>query len=319
MKRMVIGMFFVLSLGLMALMGSVPSFGADDEEAVLAQVGSYTLTLKEFEAQVQSLPPNIQMMLVQDPKLKEQFLDRWVQITLLAQEARDRKLDQNEEVKSRIETLMNSVLAQEMVKLEVEGKIEVIDDEVQAYYKAHQEDFSQPEMVKARHILLKVPADADEKTIAEAESRVKDVRKKLEEGADFASLAKEYSDDPGTKDKGGELGFFPKGRMVPEFEAAAFAQKPGEISDPVKTAFGYHIIQTEEKREGSVKALDEVQDQIRQELQRKKQQEMFEKLVEQIKAKYPVKVNKELLAKVSANPPAESAGGVHGGPPNASK
>jgi parvulin-like peptidyl-prolyl isomerase len=78
-----------------------------------------------------------------------------------------------------------------------------------------------------------------------------DIKKKLENGEDFAELAKKYSDDPGSKNKGGDLGFFTKGRMVPEFESAAFSLKPGELSDPVKTDFGYHLIEVQEKKAGS--------------------------------------------------------------------
>ncbi|MBW1719137.1 MAG: peptidyl-prolyl cis-trans isomerase, partial [Deltaproteobacteria bacterium] len=136
----------------------------------------------------------------------------------------------------------------------------------------------------------------NEKAWKEAESKAKDIKKKLENGKDFAELAKKYSDDPGTKDSGGDLGFFTKGRMVPEFESVAFSLKPGELSEPVKTNFGYHIIEVQEKKAASIKNLADVQAQIRQALQTEKQQKSQDALIEQLKAKYPVKVNKDLLA-----------------------
>jgi peptidyl-prolyl cis-trans isomerase C len=271
------------------------TFASDEKENILAEVGSYKLTLEEFEDQVQSLPPQLQMALLRNPKLKEQFLDRWVDITLIAQEARDKKLDQDPEIQAKIEDIMNAVLAQEFLRREIEGKVKITDDEIETYYKGHKEEFTNPESVKARHILLRVPEGADEKAWKEAESKAKDVKKKLENGEDFAELAKKYSDDPGSKTKGGDLGFFTKGRMVPEFESAAFSLKPGELSGPVKTNFGYHIIEVKEKKAADTKALAEVQAQIRQALQKEKQQQLQDALIERLKAKYPVRVNKDLL------------------------
>ncbi|MCD6198000.1 MAG: peptidylprolyl isomerase [Deltaproteobacteria bacterium] len=279
------------------------TFASDEKGNILAQVGSYKLTLEEFETQIQSLPPQLQMALLRNPQLKEQFLDRWVDITLIAQEARDKKLDQDPEIQAKIEDIMNAVLAQKFLQREVEGKVKITDDEIETYYKGHEEEFTNPESVKTRHILLKVPEGADEKAWKEAESKAKDIKKKLENGEDFAELAKKYSDDPGSKDKGGDLGFFTKGRMVPEFESAAFSLKPGELSDPVKTNFGYHIIEVQEKKAASTKTLAEVQAQIRQTLQKEKQQQLQDALIEKLKAKYPVKVNKDLL---SEDKPQES-------------
>jgi peptidyl-prolyl cis-trans isomerase C len=286
---------FLALVGFFFLFGLYGSAFAAEKEDILAQVGSNKLTLEEFESQIQSLPPRLQMALLRNPLLKEQFLDRWVDITLIAQEARDKKLDQDPEIQAKIEDIMNAVLAQEFLHREIESKVKMTDDEIEIYYKGHKEEFTNPESVKARHILLKVPEGADEKAWKEAESKAKDIKKKLKNGEDFAELAKKYSDDPGSKNKGGDLGFLTKGRMVPEFESAAFSLKPGELSDPVKTEFGYHIIEVKEKKAAGTKALPEVQAQIRQTLQREKQQQLQDELIKKLKAKYPVKVNKDLL------------------------
>ncbi|MFO8240372.1 MAG: peptidylprolyl isomerase [Dissulfuribacterales bacterium] len=190
---------------------------------------------------------------------------------------------------------MNAVLAQEFLQRELEGEVDITDDEIETYYKDHKDEFIDPESVKARHILLKVPEGADKKAWEEAESRAKDIKERLKKGEDFAELAKKHSDDPGSKNSGGDLGFFTKGRMVPEFESAAFSLKQGEFSDPVKTNFGYHIIEVQEKKAADIKTLADVQVQIRQTLQTEKQQQLQSVLIERLKAKYPVKVNKDLL------------------------
>jgi peptidyl-prolyl cis-trans isomerase D len=142
------------------------------------------------------------------------------------------------------------------------GPPKVSDADVQAYYNAHLADYQVKEQVRARHILISVPEGADAKTDAAAKAKADDLEKQLHNGADFAALAKANSDDPGSKAQGGELGFFTRGKMVPAFEQAAFALQPGQISPVVKTSFGYHIIQVEEKQTAHTKPLDEVKAQI---------------------------------------------------------
>jgi peptidyl-prolyl cis-trans isomerase D len=123
-------------------------------------------------------------------------------------------------------------------------KITPSDKDVESYYKRYDKTkFTRPEQVHVRHILISAPENASDKEKAEAKAET--VEKQLKQGGDFAALAKQYSDDPGSKDKGGDLGFFTRGQMVKPFEDAAFKLKPGQISDPVETRFGYHIIKLE--------------------------------------------------------------------------
>src|SRR5579883_1083946 len=138
------------------------------------------------------------------------------------------------------------------------GAPQVTDAEVQQYYNQHQSDYKVDDQVKVRHILIKVDPNADAKTDAAAKQKAEDILKQLHNGGNFAELAKKYSDDPGSKDTGGELGFIKHGVTVPEFDKAAFALQPGQTSDLVKTKFGYHIIQSEEKETAHTRPLDEV-------------------------------------------------------------
>jgi peptidyl-prolyl cis-trans isomerase D len=167
------------------------------------------------------------------------------------------------------------------------GAPQVSDSDVLAYYNAHQADYQVKDQVRARHILISVPQGADAKTDAVAKAKAEGILKQLRAGGDFAALAKANSDDPGSKDSGGELGFFTKGRMVPEFEKAAFALQPGQISDLVKTSFGYHIIQVEEKQTAHTKPLSEVRAQIVPVLQQQRigtaEQQYANQLANQVK------------------------------------
>jgi peptidyl-prolyl cis-trans isomerase D len=142
----------------------------------------------------------------------------------------------------------------------------VPETQISEYYASHQQEFQQPEEVNARHILIR-PTTQDDAGWKDALNRAREVyAKATARGADFAALAKQYSEDPGSKDSGGELGWFARGRMVKEFEDAAFKLSPGEISEPVKSDFGYHILKVEGRRPGGLRSLAEVHETIREKL-----------------------------------------------------
>jgi peptidyl-prolyl cis-trans isomerase D len=142
------------------------------------------------------------------------------------------------------------------------GKITVEDTELQRYYSAHQENYRVPDRAKVRHILIQTPKPGpdgkpDQKGVDEARAKAQGILKQVKSGGDFAALAKKNSEDPGSKDKGGELGWIVKGQTVAEFEKTAFSQSKGQISDLVQTSYGFHIIQTEDREEAHVKPLAE--------------------------------------------------------------
>lgn len=142
----------------------------------------------------------------------------------------------------------------------------VSETQLGEYYASHQKEFEQPEEVSARHILIR-PKTQDDAGWKDALKRAQDVyAKATARGADFAALAKQYSEDPGSKDSGGELGWFARGRMVKEFEDAAFKLSPGAISEPVKSDFGYHILKVEGRRPGGLRSLAEVRETIKEKL-----------------------------------------------------
>jgi peptidyl-prolyl cis-trans isomerase D len=150
------------------------------------------------------------------------------------------------------------------------GRQAVSDADVQAYYAAHQSDYKSQEQVKTRHILISVAKDADAKTDAAAKAKAEDVLRQVKSGGNFADLAKKFSDDPGSKDQGGELPLIPTSSLDPAYAQAAMALNPGQTSDVVRSQFGYHIIQTEQKQPAQVKSLADVRDSIVQTLQASK-------------------------------------------------
>jgi peptidyl-prolyl cis-trans isomerase D len=141
--------------------------------------------------------------------------------------------------------------------------LEVDEEELTAYYEDHKDEFLQGEQANARHILIRVAPDATQDEGAEAEVRANGIAAIARQGADFSELAAIHSEDPGSKDNGGDLGWFGRSRMVKEFEDAVFSAKPGEIVGPVKSQFGYHIIRVEAFRPEHQQPFEEVEEQVR--------------------------------------------------------
>jgi peptidyl-prolyl cis-trans isomerase D len=140
-------------------------------------------------------------------------------------------------------------------------QIPVSSKEIEDYYQTNKEKFGQPKRVKARHILIKAEAQ-DKEGSAKAKQKAESIREEAAKGKDFAQLAKQYSEDPGTKDRGGEIGYISKGMVVPEFEQAAFSMKVGEISSAIQTPYGFHILKVDEIQEASTQPLGKVKDQV---------------------------------------------------------
>jgi peptidyl-prolyl cis-trans isomerase D len=151
--------------------------------------------------------------------------------------------------------------------------VDVSAKEMETYYENNADKFTQPRRLKVRHILLRADIK-DAEGLAKARKKADAVREEAVQGKDFARLAKQVSEDPGTKDRGGDLGYISKGQVVPEFEEAAFALKPGEISPVIQTAFGLHILKVDEIQEQKTEPLDKVRDQIRTLLQTRKAREI---------------------------------------------
>ena len=149
---------------------------------------------------------------------------------------------------------------------EVESQVDVSEDEISQYFEINKKTYATPKKVSARHILFKVDPGATQEELDEARNKALLVLEEVKSGADFSKLARKYSDDPGSKSKGGDLGFFTRDRMVKPFADAAFAMKAGEVSELVATRFGWHIIKVEEVQEAKESALSEVKDKIRSKL-----------------------------------------------------
>ena len=166
----------------------------------------------------------------------------------------------------------------------------ISDEEVKKYYDDNPSYFQEPEKVRASHIMMMVGADEEQAKKDEAKKKIDQVLKRLKGGEDFAALAKEVSEDASTKDNGGDLDYFYKGQMVQAFEDAAFALKPGEISNVVETEYGYHIIKLTDKKDAKTITLDESKEEIRNGLKTNKVNSDVSKYVTELRTKSKVEI-----------------------------
>src|SRR5580698_7064356 len=249
----------------MVLFASLPVRAADDNP-VLAKVNGAEIRQSDMAIAEEEMGPSLEKM---DPATKqENLLAFLIDMKLVAKAAEDKKVEDSEEFKKRLSFARNRLLMDSL--LASEGKAATTDDAMKKVYDDAAKQITGEQEVHARHILV------------ETEDEAKAVEAELKKGADFAELAKKKSKDPGAAD-GGDLGFFTKDQMVPEFSTVAFALEPGKISDPVKSQFGWHIIKVEEKRNRKAPDFEQVKGQIETYVTRKAQADYVAKLREAAK------------------------------------
>lgn len=209
------------------------------------------------------------------------------------------------------ENIRMNLRQQHWVDEQVKGKVEVTEAEAKDFYEKNGDQFKQPEQVRASHFLIAVPQDAKPDVVAEKEKAAKAALARVQKGEAFDKVTKEVSDDPGSKEKGGDLGFFGREQMVPEFSEAAFKLKKDEVTaEPVRSQFGYHVIKLTERKDAEKVSFEKAQPQLMTYLQNQKKQKEIEKVVMEMRAKAEVKVN---LPEV----PTPAAAGAPGAAPAA--
>lgn len=185
-----------------------------------------------------------------------------------------------EEVKKGI---TDQISVQKMLEKEVESKVSISAAEIKKFYADNPDYFKTKDSVKASHILIKAEENADEKTVAEARKKIDAILAELKKGGDFAKIAQEKSEGP-SGPKGGDLGYFGKGQMVKPFEEAVYKLKVGEVSDVVKTQFGFHVIKLVDIKKAGATPLSEVEESIKMFLKRQKGEEVFREFVAKLRS-----------------------------------
>lgn len=296
-----------------------PFFSFAEEKGLVAKVNGVGITEKQLSSQINWLKNQL-MMMGRDPKqvpeeeIKEQALQSLIEMEVAYQDAKSKKFSaKKEEVEEKFsefkkrfkeekdykDYLDREKTTEKELKQDIEKEIiinkyieesiykdlkPVTEEEIKKFYDENPDYFIKPEQVKASHILVSVPKDAKEEQKKEAKKKAEAILKDLKKGADFEKVAKEKSDCP-SKERGGDLGFFPKGRMVKPFEDVAFSLKPGVLSDVVETQFGYHIILVKEHKQEEKMNFEEVKERIKSFLSDSKKRELIQKRISDLTQK----------------------------------
>jgi foldase protein PrsA len=285
-KKKSITLWSVLG-GIVVIGALLAAFGFSKEE-VVAKVGSksiskedlYTTLVDQYgEAALDTLIAEKIVELEGDKKeitIKENEIDEELQTIKDSYGGEEAFIEALTSSGTSLESVTENIKTYLLTEKLLQDRISISDDQIKEYFEANKDSFAQEEQVEASHILVE-----DEETAQE-------VKGKLDDGGDFAELAKEYSTDTSNAESGGELGFFAKGEMVAEFEEKAFAMKAGEISEPVKTEFGYHIIKVTDKKEAKEAVLGDHKKEIKEILFDQALQTEYGTWLEEQKEKYNI-------------------------------
>ena len=247
----------------------------DKNDKVLARVSSRVITESDLKANIAKMPAAYQNIISKNPK---KYVEDMIVETLCYEEGVRKGIDRDKEVKELVNEAKKKIVMAKLIKSEVEDKVTVTEDEMKKFYDEHSKEFTTPEMWRASHILVSTEKEA------------KDLLDELAKGAKFEDLARVHSIDA-TASRGGDVGFFRAGQLVPDYEKACLKLNVGETSGIVQTQFGYHIIRLTDKKEPGIKSYQEAKRAIDSELRKTKRSELFNALVLKLKNKYGVEVN----------------------------
>lgn len=255
--------------------GSVSDQAMTDPERVLAKVGDVEIKVKDVEEVIASLDPQ-RAAFFNSPLGRGKVVEQLINRNLFYLYGKELKVDQGDEFKAELEKIRREMMSHFALQKALD-EIKISDEEIKKYYDEHKAEFVVPESIRASHILVA------------SEDKAKEIVKEIKDGKiTFEAAAVEYSSCP-SKEASGDLGFFGKGQMVPEFENAAFAlKKDGDMSDPVQSQFGWHIIRLTERKDSTQKPLDEVKEQIQQIIAGERQRKVYEDKLAELKKTYKV-------------------------------
>jgi peptidyl-prolyl cis-trans isomerase C len=236
---------------------------AEEADPIFGKVGDYVIKKSDLDRLISFYPPERQKQILNNPQQKLSILKKALESIVITERAKKEGFDKNADTQEKLRYIINDYLSQEYLRKVVTKDIRVTEEDLKNYWAKNEKNFSTPAQVRARHILIKVAPNAAEEEKKKAKEKATELLKKVKEGADFAKLAGEASEDAASKQKGGDLGYFAKGKMVKPFDAAVFSVKPGQLSDIVETQFGFHIIKVEDYREAKARSFDEVKENLK--------------------------------------------------------
>jgi peptidyl-prolyl cis-trans isomerase C len=269
-------------LGIIFLCVSLHGCGrtSGEDNVVIASISEDKITVGDFNERISNLPERYRDIV---KRRKEEYLQELINDTLLYQEALRQGIQREREVRKVLEEARKKILVARLISDEIDDAIEVTDDEISAFYNDNPARYMTPEILRVSHILVPTREEAE------------DVVLEIARGEKFEDLARARSVDP-TAQRGGDIGYFPKGQLMPEFDNACALLDIGQTSGPVKTSLGYHVIMLTDRRPPQQRPIEQVSDDITARVWERKRQEAFNKYLDDLRERTRIKVNEKALA-----------------------
>lgn len=262
----------------------------------LVKLNEIGMTKDDIEKELQGMPEAVREAFLQDSSQFMRFLEDMANKEALYQEAVKKGIDKDSALQKKLEYYKKITIIQMLLEKELPQKVKVSDSEIKEYYKKNMGELASPEEIRLSHIMTK------------SEAAIKKTQERIKNGEDFAKVAKELSEDKQSAAQGGDIGSFEHGKMPPEFNNAVKTLKKGDMSQPVKTEFGYHLIKVTDRKKGKNADISNIKEDIRRVLLQEKQKEILDKYLQDIKKMYKVEINKAEVDKYLASKGIKDSG-----------
>ncbi|MCK4948432.1 MAG: peptidylprolyl isomerase [Candidatus Aureabacteria bacterium] len=267
------------------------------EEEIIATVNGEKITVGDFRKKIElAVIPSAR----NDADTRSQVLESIIVSKLVYAMAVKEGFDKRPEMIEKLEEIKEAMIAQMFVEEKTLADVKITDKEVKKYYDEHEEEFSSPAQVRVSHILIKFDEDVTEEQKKEDKKKAQKALSRVKSGEDFSAVAKEVSTCP-SSENGGDLNFFARGRMVPEFEDVAFSLGVGDLSEIVETRFGYHIIKVTDKKEQKKIDFEEYKDKIKDLLLQRKQGDVLKEWLVKIKSGADIEIKHDIMKKMKVD------------------
>lgn len=279
---------------------------AEDINPLMGKAGDFVIREADLERLISNQPLETQKKLQNDSEQRSNLVRQILLTKAIAIRAKKEGFDRKPEVKEQLSYLIDTYIAQEYLQKVVLANTTVPEEELKKYYQEHVQDFIVPVTVRVRHIFVKAPVEATVESKVKGKEKIEGLLQKLKKGADFADIAKDFSEDEDSAANGGDLGYLSPGKTNSEsFEKIVFALKSGEVSNIIETPFGYHIVKCDERKEQRSASIDEVREfltkKLKGESEQKKAQEFFDKIAKD--AGLEVFIGKSVIPEINATEP----------------
>jgi peptidyl-prolyl cis-trans isomerase C len=291
----------LVSLGAACTKDGGGSKAEQADDSIVARVNDSVITTADLQEELDKLPPYLKSR-VATPEGRREFLDNLLTRRALMEEAERLGLADDPQIAKQIREYRERLILQRLMQDNIPKEPEVSEDEIRTYFDSNPQEFKESEQVRVRHILIKAEQNDPAEKRQAAQQRARELLNRARGGEDFQQLAREHSEDVGSATRGGDLGFFPRGRMAKPFEDTAFNMKDeGELSGVVETQFGYHVIQFVDRQEARERSYEDARDQIRRRLAPQRQRDSYQGFIETVKGRHEIVINEAALQNMGAS------------------